>query len=43
MGTVIVKLKIVEQDGVVGMIEFQKMLKCPGFLIVLCLHIMNSY
>ena len=37
------KLKIVEQDGVVGMIEFQQMLQCPGFLIMLCLHIMDIY
>lgn len=39
----IMKLKIMEQDGVVGMVEFQQMLKCPRFFIVLCLHIMDIY
>lgn len=40
MGQVIMKLKVVEQDGVICVVELKQMLECPSSLIVLRFDIM---
>lgn len=41
MRQVVMKFQMIEENSVVGMVQFEQMLQCPSFLFLLGLDIMD--